>query len=159
MTTIILTILILFQFSSCKNNRTTIDSKTLEEIEAKLSQNLNNSKKKPNIKLDRMFFQSPKTEMWDTWLYYEKGKFHLFWLDGPIPNWDSHVKATSDNGVDWYYRGSIHNKPNTNMFGGKMYFPRFFHNHPDGLMVNYHLYFLSFKSNFFVKSDIFFRGI
>jgi hypothetical protein len=30
-------------------------------------------------------------------------------------------------------------KINTNMFGGKMYFPRFFHNHPDGLMVNYHL--------------------
>jgi hypothetical protein len=30
-------------------------------------------------------------------------------------------------------------KVNTNMFGGTMYFPRFFHNHPDGLMVNYHM--------------------
>jgi hypothetical protein len=25
------------------------------------------------------------------------------------------------------------------MFGGTMYFPRFFHNHPDGLMANYHM--------------------
>ena len=117
-TATILTILICFHFSGCKNNRTAIDSKTLEEIEAKLSRNLNNSEKKPNIKLDRMFFQSPKTEMWDTWLYYEKGKFHLFWLDGPIPDWDSHVKATSDNGVDWYYRGSIHQKPDSLQWTG-----------------------------------------
>ena len=117
-TATILTILILFQFSSCKNNRTAIDSKTLEEIEAKLSQNLNNSEKKPNIKLDRMFFQSPKTQMWDTWLYYEKGKFHLFWLDGPFLKWDTHVKATSDNGVDWYYHGSIHEKPDSIQWTG-----------------------------------------
>lgn len=112
-TATILTILILFQFSSCTKNRTAIDSKTLEAIEAKLSQNLNNSKKKPNIKLDRMFFQSPKTEMWDTWLYYEKGKFHLFWLDGLGIKWDSHVEATSDNGVDWYYHGPILEKPDS----------------------------------------------
>lgn len=117
-TAIILTILILFQLSSCKSNRAAIDSKTLEEIEAKLSQNLNNSKEKPNIKLDRMFFQSPKTRMWDTWLYYEKGKYHLFWLDGHGIKWDSHVKATSDNGVDWYYHGTIHEKPDSIQWTG-----------------------------------------
>jgi len=115
---IILTILILFQLSSCKNNRTAIDSETLEEIETKLSQNLNNSKKKPNIKLDRIFFQSPKTRMWDTWLYYEKGTYHLFWLDGPGIKWDSHVKASSDNGVDWYYHGPIHEKPDSIQWTG-----------------------------------------
>ena len=117
-TTIILTMLILFQLSGCKNNSAAIDTKTLKGIEIKLAENLNNSEIKPNIKLDRMFFQSPKTRMWDTWLFFENGKYHLFWLDGQGIKWDSHVKATSDNGVDWYYHGTIHKKPDSIQWTG-----------------------------------------
>lgn len=115
---LILTILLLFHLSSCKDNRTAIDSEILKEIDLELAQNISNSEKKPNVKLDRMFFQSPKTRMWDTWLYYENGKFHLFWLDGLGVRWDSHVKATSDNGVDWHYHGPIHEKPDSIQWTG-----------------------------------------
>jgi len=70
-----------------------------------------------------MFFPSPygSNHMWDTWLYYNDGTYYLFWLDGapgtsPTP-WNSHVLATSKEGVYYKPFGRIYNRAKDDIQG------------------------------------------
>ncbi len=57
-----------------------------------------------------LFYQarSKRTgEMWDTWLFIEKGTWHLFYLAKSGQNWDNISLATSSDGVHWLEYGRL----------------------------------------------------
>ena len=45
--------------------------------------------------------------MWDTWLYYEKGVFYLYYLTGSMSKWSGVGMATSHDGVHWKEIGQV----------------------------------------------------
>lgn len=45
--------------------------------------------------------------IWDTWIYYHKGKYYMYYLGGQFLNWWSHELAVSDDGVHWREYGTI----------------------------------------------------
>src|ERR1700730_6531918 len=58
-----------------------------------------------------LFFKSAKTvSQWDTWTYYHKGAFYLYYLTGPMVEWDGVGLAVSQDGVDWKDHGRIMKK-------------------------------------------------
>lgn len=52
------------------------------------------------------FTPQRKGKMWDTWMYFNEGKFHLFYLGGDFLKWDAHALAVSPDGVHWEDRGT-----------------------------------------------------
>lgn len=57
-----------------------------------------------------MFYAPVRREtgtMWDTWLYYHAGTYHLFYLARAGGQWDNISLATSTDGVNWQERGVI----------------------------------------------------
>ena len=48
-------------------------------------------------------FFTPKRKgmIWDTWMYYDDGKYYMYYLAGPFGHWDGHELATSEDGVHW----------------------------------------------------------
>jgi len=52
----------------------------------------------------RMFYQPRRRTtggMWDTWLFWRDGVYHLFVLAGPFGRWHGVAMATSPDGVSW----------------------------------------------------------
>ena len=54
-------------------------------------------------------FYSPKRtgHLWDTWVYFYKGKWYQYYLAGYPGKWDSFELMTSDDGVRWKEEGKI----------------------------------------------------
>jgi hypothetical protein len=63
---------------------------------------------------DQAMFYAPKRPktgtMWDTWLYYHAGVYHLYYLARAGREWDNISMATSPDGVHWKERGVILHK-------------------------------------------------
>ncbi|MHB8865587.1 MAG: LamG-like jellyroll fold domain-containing protein [Pirellulaceae bacterium] len=50
--------------------------------------------------------------MWDTWLYFEQGTYHLYYLANRSTSWDNISMATSSDGVHWIEHGVVlHKRP------------------------------------------------
>ena len=49
-------------------------------------------------------------QMWDTWLYWHEGTYHLFYLANSGGQWDNISLATSEDGVDWKECGVVLSK-------------------------------------------------
>lgn len=64
--------------------------------------------------MNRIFYrpQSPLTgRMWDTWLYWHAGVYHLYYLANVSEKWDNISLATSTDGVHWHEHGPVLTKP------------------------------------------------
>jgi hypothetical protein len=48
---------------------------------------------------------SRKGRIWDTWLYFNEGRYYMHYLAGAFNSWDGHELALSDDGVHWKERG------------------------------------------------------
>jgi len=59
-------------------------------------------------KVQAGFFTPPQRagEMWDTWLYWHDGRYHMYYIAGPGGRWDAHEIAVSPDGVHWDYWGT-----------------------------------------------------
>ncbi len=57
-------------------------------------------------------------EMWDTWLYWHDGVYHMYYIAGPGGQWDAHEIAVSPDGVHWEYSGvAVKPRPQTTWIG------------------------------------------
>ncbi|MEI6785349.1 MAG: LamG-like jellyroll fold domain-containing protein, partial [Verrucomicrobiota bacterium] len=57
-------------------------------------------------------------EMWDTWLYWHKGVYYMYYIAGPFNGWDAHEIAVSPDGVHWDYHGvAVKPRPRTAWIG------------------------------------------
>ncbi len=64
----------------------------------------------PSSESQNMFYVPKRRDtgrMWDTWLYYHEGTYHLFYLANAGGQWDNISMATSPDGVHWKERGII----------------------------------------------------
>ncbi len=48
-----------------------------------------------------------KGQTWDNWLYCHEGKYYMYYLAGPVSQWDGHELATSEDGVHWQEYGVV----------------------------------------------------
>jgi len=58
----------------------------------------------------RMFYKARSRQtgnMWDTWLYLDKGTYYLYYLAKAGRRWNNISMATSPDGVDWTERGRV----------------------------------------------------
>jgi hypothetical protein len=57
-------------------------------------------------------------EMWDTWLYWHEGLYHMYYIAGPPGQWDAHEIAVSRDGVHWHYHDvAVKPRPETTWVG------------------------------------------
>lgn len=68
----------------------------------------------PFDKIVQTMFYRPNAKqtgrMWDTWLYFHEGTYHLYYLANSGSRWDNISMATSTDGVHWRERGRVLSK-------------------------------------------------
>jgi len=65
------------------------------------------------LAVEGMFYRPRSREtgrMWDTWLFFRDGTYHLYYLANAGARWDNISMATSTNGVHWHERGRVLSK-------------------------------------------------
>lgn len=101
-------------------------------------------------------FYSPKRigHLWDTWVYYYKGKWYQYYLAGYPGKWDSFELMTSDDGVRWKEVGKmLEPRQGTTWMGtGHIIEAPGFKDHPSWIM-NYSEWFGDKQDIMFATSD------